>query len=305
MLARLTVHFPFQPTRSFVVDGDADTVIGRDPGCDIVLDDDRVSRRHARLAVVGGAWQLSDLDSKNGTSLQGLPMREAALEREGWISFGGLLARFERSTADRERAETLRHEERRKTSVSLQQELTPSLGLERLLERVLGSVLELSGAERGVVLLQRGDGAMDIAARRNLANPELTDSGFSGSVGAIERALSTVRSVAVSDASLDPELRGRQSVIGGGIRSLICIPLVTGERLIGVIYADSGKPGTSFGELDVEILEALAAHAALAIALARADRELKGLAARLPGAGTAADWAGVVAHHQSRTGEPS
>jgi hypothetical protein len=305
MLARLTVHFPFQPTRSFVVHGDAETVIGRDPDCDIVLDDDRVSRRHARLAFAEGAWQLSDLDSKNGTSLQGLPMQEAALDREGWISFGGLLARFERSTAERERGDALRREERHKTSASLQRELTPSLGLERLLDRVLGSVLELSEAERGVVLLRRGDGAMDIAARRNLADPELKDSGFSGSVGAIERALSTARSVAVSDALLDPELRGRESVIGGGIRSLVCIPLVAVDRLIGVIYADSTEPGTSFGELDVEILEALAAHAALAIALARADRELKGLAARLPDAETAPDWAGVVAHHQSRGGEPS
>jgi hypothetical protein len=304
MLARLTVHFPFQPTRSFVIPGDGETVIGRDPDCDIVLDDDRVSRRHARLVFAQGAWQLSDLDSKNGTLVQGLPMREAALDRQGWISFGGLLARFEHSTAERERAEALRREERHKTSASLQRELTPSLGLERLLERVLASVLELSEADRGVVLLQRSDGAMDVAARRNLADSALRASGFSGSVGAIERALSTARPVAVSDALLDPELRGRGSVISGGIRSLVCIPLVAAGRLIGVIYADSSEPGASFGELDVEILEALAAHAALAIALARADRELKGLAARLPDAGTASDWAGVVAHHRSRAGEP-
>jgi len=103
---------------------------------------------------------------------------------------------------------------------------------------------------------------------------------------------------------LDPELRGRESVIGGGIRSLVCIPLVAVDRLIGVIYADSNEPGTSFSELDVEILEALAAHAALAIAHARTDSELKGLAARLPGAETAAGWAGVVAHHQARASEP-
>ena len=73
MLARLTVHFPFQPTRSFVVRGDA-AVIGRDPGCDIVLEDDRVSRRHARLAFAEGAWRLADLESTNGTSLGGAPL---------------------------------------------------------------------------------------------------------------------------------------------------------------------------------------------------------------------------------------
>src|SRR6185436_5834154 len=97
MFARLTVHFPFQPTRSFLIQGDAKTVIGRDLDCDIVLDDDRVSRRHAHLIFVDGAWWLADLDSKNGTTLQGLPVGEAAPCPDGWISFGGLLARFARA----------------------------------------------------------------------------------------------------------------------------------------------------------------------------------------------------------------
>jgi two-component system sensor histidine kinase UhpB len=83
-------------------------------------------------------------------------------------------------------------------------------------------------------------------------------------------------------------------VIGAGIRALVCLPLLAFERPIGLIYADSRTPGTSFGELDVEILEALAAHAALAIAMARVDRELKLLATRLPG--VAPDLARARAH---------
>jgi GAF domain-containing protein len=77
-----------------------------------------------------------------------------------------------------------------------------------------------------------------------------------------------------------------------------------------LVYADSRKPGASFGELDVEILEALAAHAALAIVMARADRELKGLASRLPEAAaeldrSATSWASVLAEHAARTKELS
>src|SRR5262245_51617475 len=111
MLARLTIHFPFRPTRSFLIQGDGRTVIGRDPRCDIVLDDDRVSHRHAQLAFADGTWRLADLDSKNGTSIQGKETREAPLGPAGWISFGGLLARFEHSTAEREQAEASRREE--------------------------------------------------------------------------------------------------------------------------------------------------------------------------------------------------
>src|SRR5258706_9614498 len=118
MLARLTVPLPFQPTRSFLVRGDVETVIGRDPDCNIVLDDERVSRRHARLGFSEGSWRLADLDSKNGTTLQGRPMREADLGHDGWISFGGLLARFERSTAERERDDGLRRDARLRSSIS-------------------------------------------------------------------------------------------------------------------------------------------------------------------------------------------
>jgi hypothetical protein len=288
--------FPFQPTRSFLIEDGGNTVIGRDPQCDIVLDDDRVSHRHAQLAFADGAWRLADLDSKNGTAIQGLAMREAALGTSGWISFGGLLARFEHSTEAREQAEAARRAERHQTSISLQRELSPSLGMERLLSRLLGSVLELAEAERAAVLLREPDGKLEIAARRNIADSDLSSQGFFGSVTAIERAVAAGRVVAVSDAAGDPDLGGRESVIAGGIRSLLCLPLLASDRLIGVIYADSRRPGASFDELDVQILEGLATHASLAIAAARADRELKGLAARL-------SWADVVRHHRGT--EPS
>ena len=78
------------------------------------------------------------------------------------------------------------------------------------------------------------------------------------------------------------------------------MPVHALDRLIGVMYADSRKPGAAFTELDLEILEALAAQAGLAIAVARLDEELKGLARRIaeaPGAdaGLRARLAGEIA----------
>ena len=49
--------------------GDDDLLLGRHRGCDIVLDDLSVSRRHARLRFRDGHWVLQDLQSKNGTLL--------------------------------------------------------------------------------------------------------------------------------------------------------------------------------------------------------------------------------------------
>jgi hypothetical protein len=46
-------------------------LIGRHPSCDIVVAADTVSRRHARLLFRDGGWILQDLDSTNGTRLNG------------------------------------------------------------------------------------------------------------------------------------------------------------------------------------------------------------------------------------------
>lgn len=58
-------------------------VIGRDPSCDIVLPDRLVSRRHALVARDPEGYTIQDLDSKNGTFLNGLPVTEATRLQDG------------------------------------------------------------------------------------------------------------------------------------------------------------------------------------------------------------------------------
>lgn len=49
----------------------AEITVGRDPGCDIPLPDDTISARHAHLTYHHNQWWLEDLDSTNGTRLNG------------------------------------------------------------------------------------------------------------------------------------------------------------------------------------------------------------------------------------------
>lgn len=71
-------------------EGSADGfVIGRDPGCDLVIPDLTVSRRHAGLVRALGGWLLTDLGSMNGTRLNGWRVREPVPVRPGdQVSFG-------------------------------------------------------------------------------------------------------------------------------------------------------------------------------------------------------------------------
>ena len=81
---------------------------------------------------------------------------------------------------------------------------------------------------------------------------------------------------------MDLSLAARPSVLAGGIRALACVPLVALGRSLGAIYTDSRETGSSFESLDLELLEAFAGHAALAIAATRLDAELARLASELP-----------------------
>jgi hypothetical protein len=76
-----TLVLPKGPQRSFT--------IGREPGCDLTLADQTVSRRHASLAKDAEGWLLSDLGSTNGTRLNGWRVRAPVLVSPGdLVSFG-------------------------------------------------------------------------------------------------------------------------------------------------------------------------------------------------------------------------
>jgi len=69
--------------------------IGRAPDNMIVIDDSSVSNRHAQLDLSGDTYRLKDLDSTNGTRVNGVPITETALRFEDRIRFGAIEARFE------------------------------------------------------------------------------------------------------------------------------------------------------------------------------------------------------------------
>lgn len=76
------------PGGSTVALGALPCLIGRDRRCDVVLDDPRVSRRHAEVRLRLGRFTLADLGSTNGTRLNGRPVSEAALADGDLVAIG-------------------------------------------------------------------------------------------------------------------------------------------------------------------------------------------------------------------------
>jgi pSer/pThr/pTyr-binding forkhead associated (FHA) protein len=273
--AKLTL-FPARGTsRVLVLREGATRLVGRDPsGNDVVLDDPRVSARHARIEWTGRGWALHDLGSKNGTFVTGTPASGTLLSNDDWISFGGLLARFEivsdedLNSLDSERARRLQ------TSVEIQRELVGERDPRLLLQRLLGSVLSVTGAERGFVLLIGEDGARNAEVASGFSVGAL-DERFELSFGAIARVIETGESVVASDAPKDVFLGKRPSVLELGIRTLACVPLSREDRRIGLIYVDGRRQGGIYTDLDLEIVEALAANVSVVLSTLRIDEEIR------------------------------
>ena len=70
------------------------SVIGKDPGCTIVLQDGYMSSKHAEIKAEGGIWVLKDLGSTNGTYVNDKRVDKQELVDNDMIMFGKCLVKF-------------------------------------------------------------------------------------------------------------------------------------------------------------------------------------------------------------------
>jgi hypothetical protein len=109
-----------------------------------VLDDPRVSGRHACLRWTGGGWRLRDLGSKNGTTVNGFSPGNEDLRDQDWISFGGLMGRFERLSAAQAAELESERLARLQTSIGLRRRLSADLEPIDLLLHLLEAAMEVT-----------------------------------------------------------------------------------------------------------------------------------------------------------------
>jgi len=271
MPARFNAYVPDGAALVRLLDDDTNYRIGRSSDCEVRVDHWSISRYHAELTGVDNAWALRDTGSKNGLRVDGHLVLHADLAKSTWFSIGDVYCWFElldNAAAERHRAEGAT---RRATSRALSQQLVPSLGIRALIPQTLDVVLQLVGLDRGFVLYS-GDGeALRVRASRGFAVDDIASNHFVGSAAAVERALADGKSVVCCDATESPWLGSRPSVRLGGIRGLVCVPLQLSGKSVGAIYADSRKPGPPVTELDLELIENVARHAAAAFEAARLE----------------------------------
>lgn len=149
-------------------------------------------------------------------------------------------------------------------------QLAASLDVQQVLDEAMDSVIALTGAERGYILLRDEDtGEMVFSVARNLDRETLDESGFMVSHTIVEQVIASGQPVVTTNAQDDPRFATQQSVMFFALRSILCVPLVARGEMVGVVYADNRVKDALFGEDELALLVAFADQAAVAIENAR------------------------------------
>ena len=151
----------------------------------------------------------------------------------------------------------------------ISQTFNSSLDLGEVMNRVMDEVIAATRAERGFLMLREADGTLLFRAARGMDHRTIDAPEFQVSRGVVERVAREGRPQLTSDAQSDAWLGGRASVMGLGLRSVLCVPLQLKGATLGVVYVDNRLQAGIFTPADLDLLTAIASSAAVAIDNAR------------------------------------
>jgi PAS domain S-box-containing protein len=149
------------------------------------------------------------------------------------------------------------------------QAVNSSLELEEVLQLVMDTIIRLTGAERGFLMLRDLQGKMITHVARNWEQESINPNEFAISRTIIQRVIDSGEPVLTTNAQEDPRFGGQNSIVAYNLRSILCVPLKAKAELIGVIYADNRIRSGIFKEAERDLLTIFANQAAIAIENAR------------------------------------
>jgi sigma-B regulation protein RsbU (phosphoserine phosphatase) len=266
-----------------------EVLIGRKSDADVVLNNQHVSRHHAKLVKTADGYALQDLGSTHGTFVNESRVENKVLKHGDKISIGkdridlhyftseskpakpvpktDTTQIFERSLMDLGVVLPSGSSDLEKISCILdfqyqwEQMFTPETAFQKILE----SALKISGAERGFVLVREGN-KYGYASGMDGQGRNLSLSHFKTSHTVVDEMVSKGTPVFIVEG-LDNRYKEQASIVAMNLRAVACLPLMgipsqaDTPSILGILYLDSTKKMHSLSGLDQRILNKLAVEA--------------------------------------------
>ena len=279
---------------------DDEVSVGREPSNTVSLLDASVSRRHCLIKRNGAGFKIQDLNSRNSTFVNGVPVTERDLASGDEIKIGSSLFVFvipeneptpNASSVEltetgagstiilrKQDARYLRDLEKIKPSARMVRDLNALLRLSKTVNSVRGLIplekqiieliLEVSPAERAAILLcdQGIDEPTSTFGWDRRTGP---NHAIQVSRTIVSQVLTEGVAVLCNDLPAADSFSSTESVMVRHIRSVLAVPLEVFDRVLGVIYLDASNPEARFDEDHLQLLTAMGSMAALALDSAR------------------------------------
>jgi putative nucleotidyltransferase with HDIG domain len=288
---------------------ESDTLLraGRLGSLEIVLDDSSVSRRHAEVRFTDEAWSVRDLESTNGTYVNGVRISggdHQPLRPRDIVQFGKVALIVEQNDATPEGPPSNQHIVAAAPStfeegirrLALDRNQMPRAGEQliallragqhfihmqsedQLLDAVLNDAVSVLEAQRGAIVLAESEGPEPKFRLRALAVGQPDAPGrFHFSKKITNRCFNGGVSLLYSTLTSDDESKLTQSIADGAMASVVCALLRTPRKKLGVLHLDRSFVQEPFTEDDLLLADALAAHVSAAIESAQLLRKQRDL----------------------------
>lgn len=278
--------------------------IGRDAANVLAISDPSVSRRHCVIRRDGNDFKVSDLESRNGTLVNGSPVREQVLRHGDQLSVGDSLfvfliqeteegtlpsqVEFEEgspahSTVRLKPADVLylqpdkilselpatsRLARNLNALLKISRVVHSIRDLEALQAEILSLIFDVAPAERGAILLS-GSSGKDFASVYARHRAAQDDRPVKVSRTIARQVLDQGIAVLGNDITGSQNFSSVESLVISQVRSLLCVPLLVFEKVIGCIYLDSTSIAARFDEDHLQLVTAIAGISAVAVENAR------------------------------------
>ncbi|MGA9507885.1 MAG: sigma 54-interacting transcriptional regulator [Candidatus Sulfotelmatobacter sp.] len=297
----LTLSGPLKDSTVPLAEGEV--TIGRDASNGIAVIDPSVSRKHCALLGRDGKFQVRDLDSRNGTLVNGFVVREHWLQHGDEIAAGDSSFLFLLEDQDVPALGRVEFEDGQRTAETtvidpkdvvylqpdrllrelpanshLARNLNALLKISRIVHAIrdlddlqgqlLDLIFEVVPAGRGAILLADREGHQFnslFARTRHTAQPQLVNVSRTVARQVLEQGIAILG----TDVPSSGDLRAVESLVASQVRSLLCVPLTVFQRVIGCIYLDSNTLGNRLHEEHLQLVTAIAGISAMALENAR------------------------------------
>jgi transcriptional regulator with GAF, ATPase, and Fis domain len=308
--------FPSQgPPRAFVLHKPV-TTVGRALGNDVALAGDGLAETHAQVLFDGRDFNLEEVDKQADILVNGKKKRRARLVHGDRVTLGDVALSFSMfdeparhagfgaeahgapaSLSERQLQVTNQQLAGFRKLYEFSEKLMTLTEIDPLLEAMLDAVIEVTGAEKGLILLN-DDAFMTgpkpatpapentgsrrgarIRAARNVNRDAVADAAGAISDSIVRKVLETGRAVIVSDALSDAQFKSSESVLALQLSSVMCAPFSSQGQVQGVLYVGNDRVKNLFDKNQLDVLSIFASQASLILENAmllnalRADKE--------------------------------